>query len=255
SQVESLPQVAHTVRFDLFGAEDELEVHASGDPAFNRVMDRPKTLAGRLPRPAALHEPAANFQQAEFHALHVGSAITVRFARLGHEQGGPAVPFTFHIVGIEARAGEFPPQFGTPSILASAAFDRTYRHTFSNFTADAIRLKRGFADIDPFLNGLHRFQGKKILFPLRQDTSAPNVERSFHLQSIALWLLAGLMAVVVILVFGQTLARQTYLESDENPALRSLGMTRSQLMGVAAVRALLVAAAGAVVAVLVASAA
>src|SRR5207249_2743728 len=108
------------------------------------------------------------------------------------------------------------------SFIGSPAFDRRFRHALSNFPASALRLERGFADIKPFLAELSRLQHQKILFVLRQDTSAPNVERSFHLQAIALWLLAGLTGVVLVLVFGQTLARQTFLESNENPALRSL---------------------------------
>src|SRR5947207_2988991 len=67
------------------------------------------------------------------------------------------------------------------------------------------------------------------------------------------WLQAGLTALVVLLVLSQTLARMTYLESGENPTLSSIGMTRSQLLGVALSRVALVAVGGAFLAVVIAA--
>src|SRR5205807_5533654 len=104
-RVEHLPQVADAVRFHIYGATGrDLEVNGSEDPRFNRVMEQPKLLAGRLPRPDAVHEAAVNLQEAAFLGLHVGGSITLRFDR--PDQRGTPTPFTFRVVGIEARAGE-----------------------------------------------------------------------------------------------------------------------------------------------------
>ena len=65
---------------------------------------------------------------------------------------------------------------------------------------------------------------------------------------IALWLLAGVLAVVGLLVFGQLLARLTALESADFGVRRALGMTAGQLTAVGVARAALIGAAGAVLA-------
>ena len=58
-----------------------------------------------------------------------------------------------------------------------------------------------------------------------------------------------LAALAALLLVGQTLGRQILLEAAEDPTLRSLGMTRGQLVGVALVRVAVVAGGGATIAV------
>ena len=70
-----------------------------------------------------------------------------------------------------------------------------------------------------------------------------------------MWLLAGVLAVVGLLVFGQLLARQTALESADFGVRRALGMTAGQLTAVGVARAALIGAAGAVLAAALAVAA
>ena len=69
---------------------------------------------------------------------------------------------------------------------------------------------------------------------------------------MALWLLAGLLAVVAVLVLGQLLARQIALDATDYPVLHALGMTRRQLTGLIVARCTAIGAAGAVLAVAVA---
>jgi hypothetical protein len=92
-----------------------------------------------------------------------------------------------------------------------------------------------------------------VVFLFRQIDQARNIERSFHLQAVALWLLAAVTSLVTILVFSQTLARQTFLESVEYPTLRSLGMTSGELLTIAMIRASVVAAAGYIIAAVAAA--
>jgi hypothetical protein len=82
-----------------------------------------------------------------------------------------------------------------------------------------------------------------------------NTERSIHLQAIVLWLLAGVLAVVGLLVFGQLLARLTALESADFGVQRTLGMTSGQLTAVGLARAAMIGAVGAVLAAVIAVAA
>jgi hypothetical protein len=64
-----------------------------------------------------------------------------------------------------------------------------------------------------------------------------------------LWLLAGLAGMAFVLIFGQTLARQVFLEADDHPSLRALGFTRGQLFVSTMVKAITVAGMGALLAV------
>ena len=72
---------------------------------------------------------------------------------------------------------------------------------------------------------------------LIRSQQAANVQRSIHLQAVALWLLGGLLGLVTLGVLGQLLARQAFVEAAEHSTLRALGMTRGQLWASGMVRA------------------
>jgi predicted lysophospholipase L1 biosynthesis ABC-type transport system permease subunit len=78
---------------------------------------------------------------------------------------------------------------------------------------------------------------------------ARDVNRSIRLVAVALWLLAGLLLVVAVLVLGQLLARQIALDASDYPVLHTLGMTRRQLAGLAVARGTAIGAAGGALAV------
>ena len=154
---------------------------------------------------------ALNWVRAEALGIQVGDTIRIRIPLVHPTAGRRTEDIAFRVVGTEAQPGGFPPFLtDTPGAIMSPAFARLHRGELAGFPVSLVRLKRGFTDIPPFLDGLHRLAHHKVLFIERQDNQAANVQRSFHLQAIALWLLAGLTGVVAILVFGQTLARQTF---------------------------------------------
>jgi FtsX-like permease family len=72
---------------------------------------------------------------------------------------------------------------------------------------------------------------------------------------VALWLLAGLLAVLGLLILGQLLARLIVLESASFGALRAVGMSPAQLTAAGLIRAALIGSAGAVLAAVLAFAA
>jgi ABC-type lipoprotein release transport system permease subunit len=252
-----LPQVAEIARIRIYSGNGDVSTNVPLTRSAYTSINRPKILQGRMPRPNAADEIAVNWIQARNLGYHVGQTVPFQYAVAARDRARFSTGFRtlrMHVVGIEADAGEFPPALGnTPAFLASHAFDRKSHAVLDAAQALLVRLRHGFADLPAFVRGAHRLVGHKLLFVLRQDASAKNVDRSLHLQAIALWLLAGLTALVTLLVFGQTLARQTTLESTENGTLGSLGMTRSQLVGVAALRLGTIALAGAAVSVLVAA--
>ncbi len=78
------------------------------------------------------------------------------------------------------------------------------------------------------------------------DNEAAAIERSIHPQAVGWWLLAGLAALVGLIVLGQALARQASVEGEANATLRALGVSRNQLVLVSMVRTLIVGVAGAI---------
>jgi ABC-type lipoprotein release transport system permease subunit len=250
--VEALPQVVDSARLRLYQTTTDQTVNAPGDARLGAAIDRVKVIQGRLPR--GPDEVALNWLEARKQGVGIGDTIHLSFPPTNGSGIDHVVRLPLRVVGLEVAPGGFPPTLtDTPSPIVSRAFDTKYYGKLFSFDVAAVRLKRGFSDIRPFLDGITRLTHGKPLFTERQDTQAANVERSFHLQAVALWLMAGLTALVVLLVFSQTLARQTFLESGENPTLSSLGMTRSQLLAIALMRVGVVAVGGAVIAAIVAA--
>ena len=246
-EVAKLPQVLDHVLVTLNG-NDELFVTASTDPRYGTSFQALKILEGRMPRMDAADEVSVAFITAERFGYDVGDVIDTQLSA-GFEL--PPFPVRLRVVGIHAAAGEFPPiadetapVFATPAFLARHAKDHDPEGIL-------IRLRRGAADVPAFNERLRAMGGGKIAFAFAQSEHADNVKRSFRLQALALWLLAAFLAVGIILVLGQTLARQNLLEGDEYPALRSLGMTHGQLTAVGVLRALSIAGVAAVVAAVV----
>jgi putative ABC transport system permease protein len=250
--VEALPQVAGSARLRLYQTTTDETVNAPADARFYQTFSRLKYLEGRPPKGA--DEVALNWLEAQKQGIGIGDTIHLSFPPTNRSGIDHVVRVPLRVVGLEAGPGGFPPTLtDTPTPIVSRAFDEKWRGELTVIDVAGVRLRNGFADIPAFLQGIARLTHGKPLFTLRQDTQAANVERSFHLQAIALWLMAGLTALVVLLVFSQTLARQTFLESGENPTLSSLGMTRSQLLAIALMRVGIVAVGAALIAAIVAA--
>src|SRR5206468_4654872 len=115
------------------------------------------------------------------------------------------------------------------------------------FDVWSLQLKHGAADVPKLNNAISALAGGRPAqaFPLHDQSV--NTQRSIHLQTVALWLLAGLLALTGTLVMTQLLVRQSYLEATEFADLRALGMSRPQLWAVGMARAGLVGTAGAAV--------
>jgi len=209
-----------------------------------------KILSGRLPDPARPGEVDVSFTLAQ--ALHLTAGGTLRVTMLGAR--GQPVPLRLRIAGVDAAAGEFPPQYGTgvDFVWATPAFYRQYRGELDAITTTALRLRGGPADMATVQQDVSRLARDKPVDDYPFDTQAVNTEHSIHLQAVVLWLVAALLGVVGVLVVGQLLARLSYLESADYPALRGVGMSRSQLLVAALGRTLVIGAAGAAVAAAIA---
>jgi ABC-type lipoprotein release transport system permease subunit len=275
--IAHLPQVAESAHGVLIpiAFDDGIAGLVATDGRIGRSINRFKFVEGRAPDPERANEVAVGFDFAESKGLHVGSTLLLARPadRSAVEEcdGNPvctafgevskrileAVPGgRATVVGIEASPGEFPPQAGgegAPPVYLTPALERAVRGRPGTETVGGdvvmVRLERGGADRAAFLRGLEeRSGGRPVRFVAQRDQAA-NVQRSMHLQAVALWLLAALVAVVALLVLGQVLGRNAFLESTDYSTLGSLGMSRRQRFALGLVRAFVIGAAGGTLAI------
>jgi hypothetical protein len=128
------------------------------------------------------------------------------------------------------------------NLYLTPAFWRRYGPDLANYgIAIAVDLHRGHADLPAFTAGVQHRLGSQATIDASESVDEGNVtlgvQRAIALETTALVAFAMLAGLAGLLLVGQTLGRQVFLESAEYPTLRALGMTRGQLVGVALARA------------------
>jgi ABC-type lipoprotein release transport system permease subunit len=211
-----------------------------------------KMLAGRLAAPDRANEVNVSFTLAQ--SRHLGVGDTVRFV-LPTKRGKP-VTVAFRVAGIDAAPGEFPPQIGTSPgsgwVWTTPAFWRSHRAESQADPIAVLRLRHGDVDVAAAQHEIARLPRGKLVGSVPLAPGSANTQRSIHLQAVALWLLAALLAVIGVLVLGQLLVRLSFVESNDYGALRALGMSRRQLVAVGLGRAAAIGVAAAGVGVVLA---
>ena len=209
---------------------------------------RRKLLAGRLPDARQPDEVDVSFTvtQALPH-LQVGDTLPLLL--LGAK--GEPVRVNVRVVGIDAAPAEFPPQYGpgVDYVWATPAFVRAYGARLLDTPGVAVRLRHGAADVPALEREINRMGGGKFVNDYPLGPQAANTEHSIHLQAVALWLLAGVLAVLGLLILGQLHARLTGADQADSGTLRALGVVPRQLAAAGLARAALIGGAGAVLAV------
>jgi hypothetical protein len=237
------------------------------------TLDRPLRVAGRHPDPAQPFEVAVNERLATQYRLKPGSTFPMwaytpeqyRRASAPKDLGPPAGPlFKFTVTGIERQPYDLSPvpadqdveYLGAQNLYLTPAFWREYHDRAGSFpTFIGVRLHRGGRDLDSFTAAVRRLPGgskAQIVMGSDSENAAATAQRAIHLQSVALLVFAALAALAGLLVIGQSLARQVQLDAVDYPTLRTIGMTRWQLVAVALVRAGLIGLGGATLAIVLA---
>jgi ABC-type lipoprotein release transport system permease subunit len=270
-EVERFPQVADFSLLNIAGANvraasgrtlkfPDVLPFASRDGRFGTTLNALKILSGRPADPERLDEAVASFTVAEKLNLEPGDRIQLGY--FGTTAFGQRAPpgvelpptLTLTVVGIGAAPGEFEPLAGgyLPGLHLTPAFYRAYPKYFNpEDEGVAIRLRHGSAELEAFkreLNAAKQRLDVNFDQPFNQAQQTAGVQQATRAQSVALWVLAVLVAVAGLAIFAQALARQTFLESTEYPTLRSLGLSPRQLLAVGVIRALAIGFGGAVIA-------
>ena len=273
-KIKALPTVEDSAEGD-FGVLPVGDSHfvalAGADGRIGSEINLFKLLDGRPANPERVDEAVVTVTAAEERNLHVGSTIpflTVadveamtdpREAAAGRRFLADAPDGRLRIVGVEASPGELPPQLEHEDAIALHLTPAFYRLHLLRFPDPPItpkvllvELRDGTDGVSAFNADLNRLSDGPSFDAVVQADQAAAVERSIHLQAVALWLLAGLVAASAALIAGQLLSRITLIEATDHVTLAALGMSARGRTLLGVVRAGAVGVVAAVVATVVA---
>jgi ABC-type antimicrobial peptide transport system permease subunit len=200
------------------------------------TLSLPRVIDGRLPDRDRIDEVAVGYGLSVREGIHVGDRMTIDLlsANLLIQGFGPDVKVvhqqTSRVVGVILLPGSVPPAVRYGQIFATPAFEAKYTQGTANARGLLVKLKRGSADIPAIQQRYNALAGGGVQFLTGQDVDL-GVTRSIDLYVVALQAFAALAGLAALLIVTQTLARQVALGADDDPVLRSIGMTPGQIAG------------------------
>lgn len=226
---------------------------------------RPYVLSGRLPDPARTYEVAINRFTA--HRLRIGVGGRIKASLFSADQidnvgaGRRATPklgsIELTVTGIVRR----PQDLETNPVTDAALFD--FDDAYVSLTPAFWRARgemlasygvvsflRVHGSPNALASMVHKAKIPVGIIPADQTfKDRQSVDRSVHIESASLWLIAALVAVVAAVLVGPALRRWAAITPTDENALRAVGVTRAGLVAVELARAVPVVVLGAVVAV------
>jgi hypothetical protein len=237
------------------------------DRAGYELLGRPRFVEGSPPDLGRADEAAVDEELAWRHGLRAGSVLRIgiytraQFGPAGEDltipPEGPAVSlrvtgivrFPEDLLPVAERRDEIDADESSQLYLTPAFWRRYAPNVATYGTLIAVDLRRDHDDLPAFTEAVERsLPGRAFVSPgefVDGGTGTAAVRRATALETAALLAFAVLAAMAALLLVGQTLGRQVILESAEYPTLRALGMTPSQLVAVAMIRAAVVGGVGA----------
>ena len=229
-------------------------------------------IAGRWAAQSRADEAVLDESAAQELDAHVGSVLELRGYRPSQMQqvlNGSTVPPQVvlggvRVTGIIRIPTDLTENFaadadvtyaGQGDVFTTAAFYQKYGASVGGFLGMSFQLKQGAAGLPAFEAQVKRLAGGNAQVELGADDNAAAgafAQRGTTLEALALLVFAIIVALALLVVVGQSLARQAYAAVGDFPALRSLGATPRQLTAVALAPGALVAVAGMALAIPVA---
>ncbi len=270
AQLRAFGRVPEVASFGVAGgmyifdqSAPNLTIIADEDTNIGTVVDRARVLAGRAANPAAVDEVAIDESvSAQIH-LGIGDHLVISsyspkqitVALHGSNPGPPAGPrVRLLIVGLIRRPFDLGRRGATGGItILTPAFYHAYVGRIGQYPVTEIRVRtrNGLPDIAEIKTAALRIFGPSPhLQVTNPSTEAGGAQDAIDVVTIALWILAGVVATAGAVAIGIVLTREIALPTFDQETLRALGMTRSQRRAISAPRAFLVAVGGALVAVI-----
>ncbi len=237
----------------------EAQVYAPADGRYGRVIERPRILSGRLPRPTQVHEVALDMRGAQQLHAQVGSEITLA-ATLSSAPPGPQPAglriFRQRVVGIFMTRDNPVPINALaqlPIVYTTHAFYAGLGAPYRSFDAAYVRLRPGasafqFGQQAEALAKRYPATGGNVFVANLRD-QASQIERAIRPEAIALGLFALVVGLTGLVIIAQAVLRQLRASSIDLVTLRALGLTGRQLWSISLIQVAAVAVAGAVLAV------
>ena len=224
-------------------------------------IGRPNVLEGRMPRRDRVDEVLVDRAIADRQGLEPGDALSVVVAtseevlqvetdpegfieRYRRGEIGQTITLTVTGIGVAFSELVVDEGFDLPVIVATPAFYREYSDATAGFWGGMVRLRDGASErelrktIEAMVpDETIEFQSAALVEETVEDAVRPYV--------VALNLFAVAVGLTALLVIGQALARQRFVDGADDPALQAVGFTRGDLVRVAALRTAIVALGGA----------
>jgi ABC-type lipoprotein release transport system permease subunit len=240
-----------------FAPAGDVNVMALPSTGLDRTI---KLLWGTFPD--AANEALVGYSMQQQYGLHVGSIVTVPFYSLAQRNAviddnepPPArgLRERFRVVGIEASVVDFPTTTPSYSIFTGNAFGRGLGRSVAAANFAFVRLRAGQEGMPKFQYAANHMTKQLGEFYAEDvDASTAAIENSIHPQAEGWWLFALFALLAGLALVGQSLIRQSLIEKESYPTLSALGMGPNQLWGLGMLRAIAIAIAGAVGAVIIA---
>jgi ABC-type lipoprotein release transport system permease subunit len=209
------------------------------------TFEREKVLRGRHADPASANETTVSFSTGERLGVDVGDTIEIV------PFGGAPIPVK--VVGVVTRGTEIPTVAGSPrrSVGLTSAFMRAHPDLFGPGNDSLLfRLKPGATSEAAASWFRSEFPDGVPLFPT--TTVIPGVEDTVRVETVAWWMVSGVLALIFFVLVGLLLLRNASAVADDVATMVTMGMTRRRIIGLGAVRGMLVGVFGALVAVVIA---
>jgi ABC-type lipoprotein release transport system permease subunit len=257
--VTQLPQVAEAHEFVFFGflgrtragttftAFGDAAGQAGPAPYWGASFNLPRVLSGRLADSDRPDEIVVGQAFAEKKGLTTGTTAQVQLFDPTTFRPGPK--YAMNVVGVVALPGMLPAAPDFTQILFTPAFYRQNAKQYAMSPELLVRL-HSEQDVAAFRRAVEALPGGVGAVSLAPgfDTRVV-IEHVTHLVSLTLWMFAGLAALAGLLIIGQSVSRFTFMEAADHGVLRALGMTKDQLVVVATLKATVIGAVGAVIAI------
>jgi hypothetical protein len=210
------------------------------EPPKGITFDRVKMLEGRFYDPSAPDEAIVDWIAADRLELRLGDIVDVQLLDFAHgTESAPArVKVPVRVVGIGVFPNSVPAvgQVALSGLAVTPAFMRA-NATYIPPSNDAPSvLLRSETDIPSFLARV-RALPSEVDIPATLPEHVAGVKRTLRFEVLALGTLSALIGAASVAIFGQAIARTTFVESDDLPVLGALGMSRGALVGVGIARA------------------
>jgi ABC-type lipoprotein release transport system permease subunit len=240
-------------------------VLAPSDDSFARSFNRFRVFSGAVYDRSDPNQVVVDVGYANFAHIKPGDTLTLYWPTdlehiaLSPQQGPPPSmkAFRFHVAGIvvDPYTVTVDEGFATGYVFLTPAFWTQHPETAAGYWGEAVKLRRGAAGLPAFRRDLTRIVPDESIALQTLPVTRDKTQRAIRPHADALTFFALAVAFAGLLLVGQALSRQLFVESGDNPVLSAVGFSRGQLFGLGIVRAAMIGAAGAAIAVVIAAAA